>query len=294
MLLTLNHNLPTRPGSVGVPGPVGEVRMRLRRGFTFTEILFAVILLGIGFIMLAAMFPVAIQQTQLNGEETAGASVGAAGAKYVEQIASEATLPPNGGLTPLPLMAWRQLQKNMICAQDRRFAWVPFYRRVAGQNYAQVIILAVQARNTGTFTDADLQPQVLSAGPNLSPRSVTVNSLLHFPARGADVICFSPQDGALVAEGAYVVISGGGASRVYRIGMQVSPDGSAWELAPGGNMLVDGTGNVIDATQEIKSPVGAYVLGRGCLSPSGGLGSPSSVGGQAMDVGIYSTYVMIK
>ena len=30
-----------------------------RRGFTFTEVMFAVILLGIGFIMLAGMFPVA-------------------------------------------------------------------------------------------------------------------------------------------------------------------------------------------------------------------------------------------
>src|SRR5689334_12002195 len=39
-------------------------------GFTFTEILFALMILGIGFIMVAAMFPVAIRQTQQTVLET--------------------------------------------------------------------------------------------------------------------------------------------------------------------------------------------------------------------------------
>ena len=33
------------------------------RGFSFTEVLFAVIILGIGFIMIAAIFPVALMQS---------------------------------------------------------------------------------------------------------------------------------------------------------------------------------------------------------------------------------------
>ena len=37
-------------------------RGRGSRGFSFTEVLFAVMILGIGFIMVAAIFPVAIQQ----------------------------------------------------------------------------------------------------------------------------------------------------------------------------------------------------------------------------------------
>jgi type II secretory pathway pseudopilin PulG len=40
-----------------------------RRGFTFMEILFSVMILGIGFIMVAAMFPAALKQTQGNVEE---------------------------------------------------------------------------------------------------------------------------------------------------------------------------------------------------------------------------------
>src|SRR5579862_4528540 len=42
-----------------------------RRGFSFVEVMFAVIILGIGFIMVSAMFPVAIQQTQMNVEDAA-------------------------------------------------------------------------------------------------------------------------------------------------------------------------------------------------------------------------------
>lgn len=41
------------------------------RGFSFVEVMFAVIILGIGFIMVSAMFPVAIQQTQMNVDDAA-------------------------------------------------------------------------------------------------------------------------------------------------------------------------------------------------------------------------------
>ena len=42
-----------------------------RGGFSFIEVMFAVIILGIGFVMVSAMFPVAIQQTQMNVEDAA-------------------------------------------------------------------------------------------------------------------------------------------------------------------------------------------------------------------------------
>ena len=58
------------------------VRRPFRRGFTFTEVMFAVILLGIGFIMLAGMFPVAIQQTQTTAEESSTAPIAQDGRAY--------------------------------------------------------------------------------------------------------------------------------------------------------------------------------------------------------------------
>ena len=61
--------------------PKSQIRARLasrlgsRSGFSFTEVLFAVMILGIGFIMIAGIFPVAISQTASSQEETAGAAL---------------------------------------------------------------------------------------------------------------------------------------------------------------------------------------------------------------------------
>src|SRR5579864_3689268 len=62
------------------------------RGFSFTEILFAVMILGIGFIMVAAMFPVGIQQTQANSSETIAASLGRTGGGYLDKVATTSWL----------------------------------------------------------------------------------------------------------------------------------------------------------------------------------------------------------
>ena len=48
-----------------------------RRGFSIVEIMFAIMILGIGFIMVAAMFPVAIQQSQANVDQTTGRALAA-------------------------------------------------------------------------------------------------------------------------------------------------------------------------------------------------------------------------
>jgi type II secretory pathway pseudopilin PulG len=58
-----------------------------RRGFSFVEILFAVMILGIGFIMVAAMFPVAIHQTEASNRETIAASLGRAGKECLSKTA---------------------------------------------------------------------------------------------------------------------------------------------------------------------------------------------------------------
>ena len=63
-----------------------------RRGFSFTEILFAIMILGIGFIMVAAMFPVAIKQTENSQQETIGAAVARGAVDYVQQFAKQTYL----------------------------------------------------------------------------------------------------------------------------------------------------------------------------------------------------------
>jgi type II secretory pathway pseudopilin PulG len=56
------------------------------RGFSFTEIMFAVIILGIGFIMVAAIFPVAIQQAKNNTEETSAAVLARGASNVLPQL----------------------------------------------------------------------------------------------------------------------------------------------------------------------------------------------------------------
>src|SRR5258705_12001561 len=69
----------------------------LRHGFTFTEVMFAVILLGIRFIMLAGMFPVAIQQTQTTVEESTASTTVQSATRSMEQSLIADDVQPTGG-----------------------------------------------------------------------------------------------------------------------------------------------------------------------------------------------------
>jgi hypothetical protein len=84
---------------------------RRARGFSFTEILFAIMILGIGFILVAAMFPVAIQQTETSRQETVGAAVARGGVGFVQQMANvnfiQSIPPPTKPLPLVPLCALR-------------------------------------------------------------------------------------------------------------------------------------------------------------------------------------------
>jgi len=77
-------------------------RPRARAGLTFVEVLFAVIVLGIGFIMIAGIFPVAISQTQSNVDETVASTRRPRGGVYagagtIASIFGTNALPTTGG-----------------------------------------------------------------------------------------------------------------------------------------------------------------------------------------------------
>jgi prepilin-type N-terminal cleavage/methylation domain-containing protein len=295
-----------------------------RCGFTFTEILFALMILGIGFIMVAAMFPVAIRQTQLTVQETTGASVAKSGASYVARLASKFYTPANpttstpaynttyfpptngtvlndvvpnsnnGGIygtaitpaiPPAPAAftantsLWGMLMGNLILPTDQRYAFVPFYSRlnvpsatvgVAGANYAQVTVIAVQCRNFASYTPADLR-SYNGYGPNLRGRPLIATftaggngpDTIYFQADSAAGTRFVPNPDPVdytgaVGEGSYVIVaddqftanhlpSNSGQppvtcnGYVYRVGNPlVQPNGTrtlnTWELTPGNDM----------------------------------------------------------
>lgn len=136
-----------------------------RPAFSFVEVLFAVMILGIGFIMLAGIFPVAIGQTQATGEEANAANIARAAVAYLEKLPGTALLmtpdgqvrrlaanplpPPIPPPLPLPpeydgdandngtaddIEMWHLIKGNVIWAEDPRYAWVPLYRRWTRRN----------------------------------------------------------------------------------------------------------------------------------------------------------------
>jgi hypothetical protein len=146
---------------------------RARRGYSFPEVLFAVIVLGIGFIMIAAVFPVAIQQSKATSDETIAATAARAGVATVTALGQQASanfqynvLPATGTgagtpgkvapITSRPgsHSSWAMLRGNLVFQQDPRYAFVPLYRRSGDPASpgtwgatAQIYIITVQCRS---------------------------------------------------------------------------------------------------------------------------------------------------
>lgn len=207
------------------------------RGFSFTEVLFAVMILGVGFIMVAAIFPVAIQQAKTSTEETTAAAVSRGGANYFEKIAFDNIMPATNNVVVGPNFdydaapgpgnrpgdgqtVWTRLRGNLVVTSDHRYAWIPFYRRagtpgppdptspnpVPWSPYAQVFMIPVQVRNRSEYA-SDFPPTVLQrmAPPTrIGQPIITVNIANADP----DTITFTDINQATVAtEGAYVLVA---------------------------------------------------------------------------------------
>jgi type II secretory pathway pseudopilin PulG len=177
----------------------GRRHPRLSRGFTFTEVLFAVIILGIGFIMLAAMFPVALSQTKETVGETAGiqASTGAAASitsvfdgsdYYLGNVASPvggASFNENLGYSVLPSLA------------DIGFGTTNSPTFIPGQAIALGTVANGTIVPTGTFVTPT----------NASPNAINLNQIVPSDPRYAWSILFRRD---LVATYAY---TGGGTTQ---------------------------------------------------------------------------------
>jgi hypothetical protein len=136
-------------------------RRRRYRGFSFTEIMFAVIILGVGFIMVAAIFPVAIQQAKTTTEETTAAAISRGAATYIGSVLSDggtSTTPASvsttncpplrvlvnvaGGQVSIPIVQqpqtiagstavamWSATKQNIVLPEDPRYGFIYLYRR---------------------------------------------------------------------------------------------------------------------------------------------------------------------
>lgn len=272
-----------------------------RRGVTFTEVMFAVVLLGIGFIMLAGIFPFAIQQTRVSGEETNAANLAQGAVKLVERVATKANFSKaDGRVHRVDNSVWRELGREMISQQDPRFAWVPLYRRNPGQNYMQVFIVTLQSRHEGGLFTPDIDLVRLSGLGGIAPieprdktsvasggEDLTVDMREGDPDR----VIFRGNEPEFVAEGAFLIISGGPASgRFYRLGQRIRT--GEWSLMPGYDMAVHaGADNKYGTSDDINENVDnarAFMVGM----PVADDGAP--IPPSAMDTGIYTTFITLR
>lgn len=144
-------------------------------GFTFIEVLFAIIILGVGLIMIAGMLPVAIQQGQksqedLNGRILCDNAYATVRAALTQNGANAALLPTQttgatptpavpgmyyGGYSPAAATFWALLDANRISAVDPRFQWFPFYQRELNSNRVNLIILAARRVSSDIGPDGE-------------------------------------------------------------------------------------------------------------------------------------------
>jgi prepilin-type N-terminal cleavage/methylation domain-containing protein len=176
-------------------------RAARRRGFSFTEVLFAVMVMGIGFIMVAAMFPVTIRNQQSTLEETVAAATARSALTYLQRndiiqmiaddknderkkawdrgyVLSISERKPDGKIKHDDAPVWDALAGNMILPDNPRVAWVPLFRKAdIRSGLAQVFIFVVQNRH---------RPQYQLDIPNPTPRKPSGSDVYRTAAAGED------------------------------------------------------------------------------------------------------------
>ena len=300
--------------NIARPEPVERARSRTSKGFSFTEVLFAVMILGIGFIMVAAIFPVAIHQAKTSTEETTAASVARGAANYLEKIATDSTMPAtnnrlvaadyDGGVLPLPAGAPRDsdgysigtaLNGSLVVDSNTRYAWIPFYRRAGlpwdrttWSPFAHVIMVPVQVRNR---TEFPIAPRVGDGTGVLGVAKIR-GALRNGVNGAADTVTFTNEVN-LQSEGAYLIIADASQpgslatnwnlrvapelnGRIYRLGNR-DPNNpiAGWELMPG----FDFTPITVDADGS-------------ALTPAAGNGKEEVVGDDAGDLSDIAFFVV--
>jgi hypothetical protein len=199
---------------------------------------------------------------------------------YVAYIAG--TTPASWGKTdPNPTLssffpAYNTVRGNMIDPSNPAIAWVPFYRRDFGSQFAQVIVIAVRNRERERYVaqynplfraDTPSGPQVYSdfdrpvGAPawmtpppafmpaTLEPVLVPVGFSYDVNLTHGRVQIDGPVGRARAATGAYLVVAvdptthpatgrtGHAIGRIFQLGNPIDEANGLWELSPAGDMI---------------------------------------------------------
>lgn len=292
---------------------------RRMRGFSFTELLFAVMILGIGFILVAAIFPVGLAQTKSNFDETHAASLARAAAAEVGKVAREAVF-SSTDLVPLQTLnnntavTSQIAHANMISASDPRYAWVALYRKMgATSKTAQLCVFVVNRSDPFTPNDFFVNNRVRRLEPRRVEFDIIDNQVtLRAPPspqgdETANVDAAAPSAFLLVANdnlglnsdisdtGDRAAANGRLVGRVYRLGAAVGT-ANRFHMFPGTDFTTEtfqydhdgnpGTPLRVVSIPSIRNGVG-YLVGRDRT------GTTTFEGG-VMDVAYYTTLISLK
>lgn len=290
-------------------------RRPARGGFSFVEVLFAVMILGIGFIMIVGVFPVAINQAQATADDSIGAAVARGGAQYLASLPATANAtpptvagftppPPNAPLLPVTAGEWQRLVgMNLILPEDPRYGWTAFCRRnfqhVNGEhvpaNTAQVVVLALRVRNKGAYGAADLNA---NAG-TLVPKQSTEVTFVRVTGDEPDRVTVNGAGSRAIAPGTFLVMMDT-VNTLQRPDRPPPVNITGWVLRVGN--ILNRTNASVEAQllsgNDLKSITGdfqadqryaAYFVGEGPTAP----GSDQYEGG-AQDVAAYTGIIPLN
>jgi len=264
--------------------------MHYRNGFSFAEVMFAVVILGIGFIMVAAVFPVAVEQTRATGDEAAASELARDVMRSISSTAKAADFDHNNdGVTQSfasNAALWPQVSGQLISPADPRYACVPFFCTNA-DGTVRITVLVIRRWLHDSYTSADL-----AGDGDLSPRPIAFNSISPQPG-GTDVIAISKINDTLgnyrsIAPGSFIIVSSFGeggttSGQMFKVAAKQSEDSDSqiWTLAPGfglqpGESHCSGT---------------AAVIGSDLADPSAGADSDNTFAGPAQDISVYTTFI---
>jgi Tfp pilus assembly protein PilV len=314
------------------PHPISPVCSR-HRGVTFTEVMFAVVVLGIGFIMLAAIFPVAIMQTKTSLEQTQGAALSRSALRYMEQVG---TLTDNGNPaksllevtdggvvgSPAKVVAitnnpaasataqalFHAASGDMIRADDPRYAFIPLYRRATVSitvpftanipaPYAQVFVFAVQIRATDNHPGGTYNV----AQDVLRPTTTTLPAVLEPRVAQVTLKYVDGTDNNVIEFTAGSESVGEGSYVIIADGTssgRIYRIGSLLTGDPSTGkakwQLAPGYELKSDNSEDVATATAAYVVGKQLQNPTQAFSASNPYINIVQDVGCYTTFVRVN
>ncbi len=299
---------------------------RPRRGFSFVEVLFAVMILGVGFIMIAAMFPVAIQQTQLTVDETSAARVGQNALNYLKATALSADYPattdkltdatntgqrgivmglrekrtaaPPTMTTITPTMtanAYAKTRGNLIDSADGRYAWVLAYQRNKAWNGVadapsttmKVFLFTVGCRNRSQYKTPDDVLRYPTDADNDLQATLEPLALSNVKFNSDNTVVFPATQ--LIGPGSYIVVSddpGTLAANGQVFRIGNSVSADTWQLEPGKDLSAAGVQPTLGT-----ATITVLTVGRGVPDPFAPSATPE---GAVQDISVITETITPK